>query len=438
MKSEVELLDKLPDAAANSPTSSRGSAYGVLVLLTLINVLNIVDRQLLPSFANFIKPDLGLTDTQYGLLTGLFFIVFYATAGLFTGVLADLVHRPRLIAAAITLWSVLTAASGAAKSFVTMAIPRALVGVGESALTPTAMSLLADRFKPSQLGFAAGFYYLGVPVGAGVSYLVVGYLGQSLGWRNCFYLLGISGVVLALVALRIKEPRQQRVTHEKGLGFGAQMVLLMRALRQSPALAAAMIGGVVLQIPVGAAAFDQLWYVQERGFDRVEIARIVGFVTLAGGIVGNLAGGILGDWWQRRGKTGRPMMLFWMFLLVGPFTLAHRIVSPENPLFWIGLAVAVLLYTAFYGPIFATVQELSPAKARGTVTAFFIFGLNVIGIGIGTTFAGWTIDAFRTAGVVEPYTWTGLVFGTFGLLALPAFFYAGKRFNEDRKRLAAG
>ena len=97
-------------------TTDRDSAsrWGLLVLLTIINILNFVDRQLLPSFANFIKPELGLTDTQYGLLTGLFFIIFYAVAGLFMGMLADRMHRGKLIAAAIALWSLLTAASGAA------------------------------------------------------------------------------------------------------------------------------------------------------------------------------------------------------------------------------------------------------------------------------------------------------------------------------------
>ena len=186
--------------------SSGASRWGLLALLTLINILNFVDRQLLPSFANFIKPELGLTDTQYGLLTGLFFIIFYAVAGLFMGVLADRMNRARLIAVAIALWSLLTAASGAARGFVSMAIPRALIGVGESALTPAATSLLADRFPPSQLGLAAGLYYLGVPVGAGMSLLVAGYLGPTIGWRNCFYLLGGAGMLFAVAMLFVRDP----------------------------------------------------------------------------------------------------------------------------------------------------------------------------------------------------------------------------------------
>ena len=209
-------MEKADDGAA--------TRWGLLALLTLINILNFVDRQLLPSFANFIKPELELTDTEYALLTGLFFIVFYAVAGLFMGIMADRMHRGRLIAVAIALWSLLTAASGAARGFVSMAIPRALIGVGESALTPAAISLLSDRFRPAQLGLAAGLYYLGVPVGAGLSLLVAGYLGPTIGWRNCFYLLGGAGMLFAAAMLLVRDPRvPQAPTHAHGPGWRGHM-----------------------------------------------------------------------------------------------------------------------------------------------------------------------------------------------------------------------
>ncbi len=184
-------------------------AYPLLFFLTLLNMLNFVDRQLIASFANFIVPDLGLTDTQFGFLTSLAFIFFYSIMGLFMGVLADMVNRPRLIAFGVVLWSVFTALTGTAKGFVTMALPRMFIGVGESILTPTSMSLLSDTFPEKRMGFAAGFYYMGVPIGVGISLLIAGYLGESLGWRNCFYLLGGIGLLLGLSVLFFKErPRK--------------------------------------------------------------------------------------------------------------------------------------------------------------------------------------------------------------------------------------
>ena len=190
-----------------------GSSYLFLGFLTFLNIMNFVDRQLLASFANFIVPDLGLSNTQFGLLTGLVFLTFYSTAGLFMGFLADTVNRTRLIAVGLAVWSLLTAASGAAKGFASLALPRMFIGIGESIMTPTAMSLLADRFPAEKLGFASGVYYMGVPMGVGASLLVVGYLGPAIGWRNCFYLLGCVGLLLAVVMWFIREtPRRHLIT----------------------------------------------------------------------------------------------------------------------------------------------------------------------------------------------------------------------------------
>lgn len=415
------------------------SRWGLLSLLIIINILNFVDRQLLPSFANFIKPELGLTDTQYGLLTGLFFIIFYAVAGLFMGILADRMHRGRLIAAAIALWSLLTAASGAAKGFVSMAIPRALIGVGESALTPAATSLLADRFRPSQLGLAAALYYLGVPVGAGLSLLVAGYLGPTIGWRNCFYLLGGVGMLFAVLMLFVRDPRVPTVhAHEHGPGLGGHMKLLGAALKQSPALCMMIGGGVALHFAVGAAAFDQIWFVEERGFERAEIAKLTGYITVVAGIAGTLFGGFAGDWWYKYRKSGRAMLLFWMFLIVGPFSVIFRILPADSVLFVPGIGLGIFILCAFYGPSISTIQELSPPSARATVIAFNILCLNVVGLGLGITGTGWLIDLFRNAGSLEPYTHAAMTMSVASLLALPAFFLAGRWFHRDRARIAEG
>jgi MFS transporter, Spinster family, sphingosine-1-phosphate transporter len=421
--------------AGNRETAKSG-AWGLLTLLTAINVLNFVDRQLLSSFANFIKPDLGLTDTQFGLLTGLFFIIFYAVAGLFMGVLADRMNRSRLIAGAIVLWSLLTAASGAAKGFASMAVPRALIGIGESALTPTALSLLADKVPENRLGLAAGLYYMGVPIGAGASLLIAGLLGPTIGWRNCFYLLGIAGLFMAAAMLlfvdeRIPQSRDVRPS------FGDQMKALMGALKQSPSLALTMIGGVSIHFAVGAAAFDQLWFVQERGFERAEIATIAGIITVCGGVAGNIFGGLVGDWWQKTFNSGRPMLLFWMMLLLGPFAILFRIVPPESPLIYIGLGVGIFQLSAFYGPAMSTIQELSPPGARATITAFYILCANAIGLGVGISVTGILVDWLRTSGEAQPYSVASLSITLLSFINLPAFYLAGRWLKRDKARMAS-
>ncbi len=437
-------MDETRPGAAQAPddeTQRVGAGdYAFLTLLTILNVLNFVDRQLLASFANFIVPDLGLTNTEFGLLTGFVFIVFYAAMGLFAGALADLVHRPRLVAGGLALWSAFTALSGAARGFVSLAIPRMLIGVGESVLTPASMSMLADRFPASRLGFAAGFYYMGVPLGVGVSLLVAGYLGPAIGWRACFYLLGAIGLFFAVVLLFVREtPRRMSggpvIAAPRRRSLGDIVRHLFGALKRSPALSLTIAGGVAVHFILGAAAFEQLWLVQERGFDRAEIAQIAGYLALVGGIAGNLTGGLLSDAWQRITGTGRPLFLCWSLLLLTPVNISFRLVEPDTYWFYIAYGLAYFQLGIFYGPTFATVQELVPPQIRSTVVAFYILMLNLVGLGIGITGGGILIDALISAGVAEPYTVTLVVFTGLSALAIPLFYWAGRRFEADKARL---
>ena len=414
-----------------------------LGFLTLLNVMNFVDRQLLASFANYIVPDLGLSNAEFGWLTGFAFIVFYSAMGLFAGALADTVHRPRLVAGALMLWSGLTAASGAARGFVTLLVPRMFIGVGESVLTPASMSMLADRVPASRMGFAAGVYYMGVPIGVAASLLIVGYLGPAIGWRRCFYLLGAVGVGLAVVMLFVPETRRRHAetaaSHPRVTAAGLRDIArtLFRALAASPALVATIAGGVAFHFVLGAAAFEQLWFVQERGFERAEIARLTGWVGGAAGVAGNLFGGFVGDWWQRNTRHGRPMFLFWVGLVLTPMGVAYRLAEGGSTLFWIGVAFVYFQLGTFYGPTFATVQELVPPRIRASVVAFYILMLNLVGLGVGITGGGYMIDGLAARGVEEPYTKTLLAFTALSAAAIPCFWIAGRRFFRDRERLYA-
>lgn len=401
-------------------------AYSLLVLLTLMNVLNFVDRQLLSSFANFIVPDLNLTNTEFGLLTGLVFIVFYAVAGVFMGALGDLVHRPRLIAGAMFAWSALTAASGLARSFIGLAIPRVFIGVGESALTPTSMSLLADKFPEEKRGFASGFYYMGVPIGVGVSLLVAGFLGPAIGWRNCFFLLGAIGVAFSFVMLFVKDPRPARPAHVEQPKFRELVKVFLGAVKGSPALQLTILAGVCVHFVLGAAAFDQLWLVRERGFEKSEIAIISGLISCVAGVAGNLFGGVASDRWVAATGQSRPMFMVWLLLALLPVNLTYRLIDPDSPLFWVCLVVAYFQLGAFYGPTFSAVQAFCPPAVRATVVAFYIMALNVVGLGIGITGSGIMVDALIARGIEQPYSWTLFAFTVLSALAIPCYFAAAR------------
>jgi MFS family permease len=391
------------------------------------------------SFSTFIVPELELTGAQYGFLTSLAFIFLYCIAGLFMGVLADTYNRPKLIAFGVILWSIFTALTGAAKGFITMALPRMFIGIGESILTPTSMSLLSDTFPSKKLGFAAGFYYMGIPLGVGASLLIVGYLGESLGWRNCFYLLGVLGLGLGLCTLFFKErPRihvQKNTDEDNKINLSASIKTLILALTSSKALIYTIAGGVLYHIVLGAAAFEQLWFVDERGFDRSEIARIGGYISIAVGVIGSLVGGFAGDWWQNNTNQGRPMFLFWLSLILLPILFIYRFVEPGTAFFWFGVSMGYFQLGCFYGPMFSTVQELVPMKIRATVVAFYILTLNLLGLTIGSVGAGLLSDYLKSINYSDPYTWTLIVFSVISAFSIPCYYLAGKKYHEDKSKL---
>ena len=415
------------------------SDMSFLCLLTLLNVLNMLDRNLMSAFANYIVPDLGLSNTEYGLLTGLVFLIFYSVAGLYMGMLADTVNRTRLISFGVTLWSALTAASGLAWNFVSMAIPRMFIGVGESILTPSAMSLLADRFPQSRLGFAAGFYYIGAPLGAGGSFLLAGYLGPIIGWRNCFYLLGGIGIVLAAIVFFVREtPRRHLVNSEDQKNTPSIKKIAkiaMTAIPKSPALMAAMAGAMLLHVFIGAGYFDQLWFVQERGFDRDEIAKLTGMMGLSGGLIGTFVGGVGSDWFTLKTGYGRLVFLFFVLLFCAPFMIAYRLAPGDSIWIPIGLFLGMFQIGSFFGPFFASIQGLIPPEVRSTVIAFSILLMNVIGMGIGITVTGISVDLMISYGINEPYSLTLICFTLFSFIAMPCFLFAGLRYNHDREKL---
>ena len=294
-------------------------SFSVLGFLTVLNILNFIDRQLLTSFSNFIVPELGLTNTQYGILSGLAFIVFYSVMGVIMGAIADRVNRPKFMAFGVALWSLLTAASGLAKNFLMLFFPRIFIGIGESILTPTSLSYLSEHFNKRNMGFVEGFYYLAVPVGVTLSFYIAGFLGPLWGWRNCFYALGLLGLILALLMLLFKEtPKREQAIKIMPIGklltkesFKESIHELRQTIKDSYRLRMTIYGGIAANFILGALVFDQLWLVNDKGFDRASILIISGTIGLPAGILGNLFGGIGSDYFTKVTREGRQTFLFY-------------------------------------------------------------------------------------------------------------------------------
>ena len=426
------------DSSSQKNDVVKPSDIGMLLFLTLLNVINFIDRQLLVSLSNWIKPELHLSNFEFGLLAGFVFMFFYAVMGLFMGAIADRVNRTRLIAFGLGLWSLLTMLSGAAKGFASLALPRMFIGVGESTLTPASLSLLGDRFPARWQGLVVGIYGMGVSIGLGLSLLIVAYLEPIVGWRGCFYVLGGLGVVLALCMLFIKEtPRKQPIDMSKGmldvLSVGEISRDIRKLLMDLPALAATIIGSTVFVFALGASTFDQLWLVQERGFDRNEIAKTTAWIAILAGIFGNLVGGFGGDLFLRLTGVGRPYFLAFVMLMLAPLIITCRVVDPSNDWFWVGIFALYFQIGCFYGPAFGTIQDLVPPRKRGMMFGFSVLIIQIFGAASGAITAGFMIDFLERAEVVEPYSMTLVSTALISLLAVPIFMFAGRKFEDDLK-----
>lgn len=421
-------------------------AMGILLFLTLLNILNMVDRTLITSFGTVIIADLRLSDSQFGLLTGPIFVFFYSIMGLFMGALADRVHRPRLILAGLVLWSALTAVSGMAKSFAHIGIARLFIGVGESAMAPSALSMIADMFPKAKRGTATGIYYLGVPLGAGGSFIVAGILGPIIGWRNCFFVLGALGLLLALLLLLVRDPKRGAMEEGPAIAEGDQaedlvsgnwrhiIIDVYLVVKSTPALLWTMIGAVFLHIPMGAGHFAIVWLERERGFGLGEISAVYGLIYIIFGTAGTFLGGILSDWYQARFKGGRVRFSAYLMLGIAPLLVSYRFVDPSSSLFYIGMAAGMFSVSSFYGPAFSTVQDLTPVRLRGVMTGLLLAACNLLGMGIGAMMTGILSDVFSANHIIEPLTKALLTADVLAWVAPTSFIIASVHIERQKAK----
>jgi MFS family permease len=392
LETEERRLMSTPTTDPADERVSR-SAWGLLLFLTALNILNFVDRMLIASLAPLLIVDLNLSRAQIGLLTGFGFVFFYTFVGLFLGMAADRFRRLPLIGVGVALWSAMTALSGWARSFVQLAIPRVFVGVGEATLTPAAISMLGDTFPPRRLGLAVGVYYAGIPLGLATALISSSIIAPRFGWRFSFFALGILGLIATGLLLLFREPERRRVvaSNAKAKAHPAVREIvrdLTRALIERPALALALLGGSLLCYGSGAALLGVTWLVEERGFAYADAAFRAGIVAVVAGFLGNVAGGVFGDFCEKRFRAGRLWSLVIMTVVLAIPAWLFYSVTPGTPLFYICWLLTSAGTTAWFGPLFSAYQELAPAHTRSTMIAFALLTLNLLGVGPGPLITG--------------------------------------------------
>jgi len=426
------LTETAADAPA-APIAAKTDSYAwcVLAILTIVYTFNFVDRQIIAIVSPAIKEELGLSDSMLGLLKGLAFAVLYTTLGIPIAWAADRFNRVTIVTISLAVWSAFTALSGLAQNAVHLALARVGVGIGEAGGSPPSHSLIADYFPREKRSTALSIYSLGIPFGQMFAFLAGGWVLQNLGWRNAFFIVGIPGVILAiLLKLTVKEPL--RGAKDGGVaghvpfreGFG-ELMKIPSYWGISVATAFASFTGY----GVGLWIVD--FYRRTYELSYTEITVPLGILNGVVYGVGTWAGGWLTD---RFGKSDKRVYLvipgLGMLLTIPAGFASTWATTPFWAFFW---SAPFLLGLGMYlGPSFALVQTLSPVRIRAFAIAFMFLILNFFALGLAPLWVGWISDVFaKTHGEVTGLRMALTTLGASSLIGALVFFWTSRRLPAD-------
>ncbi|MDB5424506.1 MAG: major facilitator family transporter [Phenylobacterium sp.] len=411
---------------ATAAPSARRYPLLVLAVLIVAYTFNFLDRQILGILAGSIKKDLGLSDSQLGLMGGLAFALFYTGLGVPIAWLADRWSRTWIMTWALALWSAFTAACGLATGFWPLFLCRMGVGVGEAGGVAPAYSLISDYFPKEQRARALAAYSFGIPLGSALGILFGGLIARFIDWRAAFFIVGLAGVALAPVfRLIVKEP--PRATQAAAPRPTGGIGLLLRKpsfwLISLAASASSVCGyGVAFWLPS--------FFERSLGMGLVQRSLFLGAITLIGGMAGVWGGGSLADRLGAKHKAAYLLVPAAAFLLALP-CFFFAIGATSLPLAFLLFLIPQGLNLVWLGPVITAVQHLVPAQMRSTASACFLFVNNLIGLGLGTWYFGAVSDALTPRFGAEALRYA--IYSGLGFYVISALLFtvAASRLRRD-------
>ncbi len=404
--------------------------YGryALFLLLAVNLLNYIDRQILYAVFPLIKEDFHLSDTALGFLGSAFMICYMFSAPLL-GWLGDRMSRVRLATHGLVVWSLATAASGLAPGYAALLAARTAVGIGEASFGTVSPGLLADFFPRESRGRILSYFYLAIPVGSALGYLLGGVLGHTLGWHAAFLMVGVPGLLLAVPLRLLREPARggkdaaAHAAHGGGVKSYTALSRNRSFIWNTLAMAAMTfaLGGLAQWVPT--------FLFREHGLDVARANTLFGGITVLAGITGTLTGGWLGDYFQKKHGRGYLTVSGWGFIAGAPIT-AYAIFTPS-----LSGCLTAMFFAEFFlflntGPLNTVIVNVTQPGIRAMAFAVNIFFIHALGDACSPTILGWISDlhGLRNALLLTPIT-----------ILLAAFFcFLCSRFvEEDSARVSS-
>lgn len=405
-------------AAPAAPTAAPHSGYA-LFILSLINLVNYLDRYIVTVALPHIQRDFQLDNAQAGLL-GSFFMVVFMLASPISGFLGDRVPRRFLVAGGVLLWSLATGASGLASTFTALMVARACVGIGEAGYGAVAPSIISDLFPREQRTRVLSFFYIAIPVGAAAGYGLGGWLSSAYSWHVAFFVGGVPGIVLAVMAFFMPEPQRGAMDGpdaQKKLPF----LVGLKGLARNSAFWWTTSGYTLMTFSIGGLAFWlPSFLVNERGLPVDRAGFLSGAVTAVAGLSGTVAGGWLGDRMDRKTPGGGLRMSGVGLLLAAPLMVLAMKVSAHAAMFGV-IFLAQFLIFLNSGPINAAIVNGVPPAFRAFAMGLNVLFIHMLGDALSPTVIGKLADVSSLSFAIELNALPVLLGGLALLMAGRAF-----------------
>ena len=414
--------------------------YLVLGLLTTVYVSNFVDRQVINILAEYIIEDLQLSDGQFGMLSGLAFACIYTTLGIPIARWADLGNRRNVIAVAVTVWSAMTVLCGSAQNFAQLFLARFGVGVGEAGGSPPAHSIVSDIFPAEQRATALSIYSLGVYGGILVGTVGGAYLVQMFDWRTAFVVVGLPGLLLAvLVRLIIKEPPRGMAESRKDVAppgfFQVLGFLWQRKSFRHLSFACALHAFVTY----GMGNFMPLFLGRVHDMPTIEIGWYYGLIAGIGGLAGTYFGGWASDRMSK--KTGDMTWYVWIpfisTIIAIPFALNTLLIMPNGYIAAYSYLLPVFCGGWYLAPCIASTHFLVGLRMRAMASAVLLFVLNLIGLGLGPMLTGFVSDLLTPNFGVDGLRYAMAITVTVNVWCAAHYYMSARTIREDFKNAPA-
>jgi predicted MFS family arabinose efflux permease len=405
----------------------------VLLLLMVVYVFNIIDRQILVILQESIKTDLDLSDKQLGLLSGFSFAIFYVVCGIPIARWADRYSRVNIISASLVVWSGMTALCGLAGNFLHLLAARIGVGVGEAGASPPSHSIISDYFPHELRGRALSVHSAGVSIGILIGFLLGGWINQYFGWRMAFFVVGVPGILLAvLVKLTIREPVRgywDEGDHSKPIeGSLLENVRRMMSLRSFRY--AALGGAFTMFLAHGSLSFIASFAIRVHQTPVSEVGTWLALIVGSGTAIGMLSGGFLSDRMAKR-DVRWPYWISGICALAAGVLMFPAMLSEQASAVWVFYFFMVIFYNAYLAPTIATVHALVDPRSRALASALLYFAFNIIGLGLGPLTVGIISDALAPSMGNDSLRWAMLSTSLAAFIGSGMYFYAARLLPQD-------